>query len=317
MTLGYLLGGGVGAVPHGSELYDAFPGVRSTYEEVSDLTGIPVERMLSGDLPEELRERRTVGMVREAAMALAVHDQLALSGVRPGAIGGLSLGAMTASCLAGAVDRPAFLDVLVRSGAHDEPMGGPEEGLAIAAVPSAAEADDLTVTGEVYRAGYFGRTADDSQGIYLLAGHLAALHRLAGDRPTGQVTVLPGRAVAVHTPLRGHLRDALAPHIAGMAFTAPRIPLYSCFDDKRLMTAEDVRDVFLRNPVDPIDLTQVTRAMHADGVELGVVVGGSIPEGLLSFPFPVVHVQRPEDVEKLLLTSYELGVELPAPGIAP
>ncbi|HWO62217.1 MAG TPA: hypothetical protein VNO31_19535 [Umezawaea sp.] len=314
MTLGYLLGGGVGAVPHGTELYDAFPGVRRTYDEVADLTGISVERMLTGELPDELRERRTVGMVREAAMALSVHDQLVVAGVRPGAIGGLSLGAMTASCLAGAVDRAAFLDVLVRSGAHEEPTDGPEEGLAIAALPTPEEADELTAGDEVYRAGYFGRTADGSQGIYLLAGYLGALHRLAGDRPTGQVTVLPGRAVAVHTPLRNHLRDALAPHITGMSFSAPTVPLYSCFDDKRLATAEDVRDVFLRNPVDPIDLTQVTRAMHADGVELGVVIGGSIPEGLLSFPFPVVHVQRPEDIEKLLMTSYELGVE---PGTAP
>jgi [acyl-carrier-protein] S-malonyltransferase len=317
MTLGYLLGGGVGAVPHGTEMYDAFPGVRRTYDEVAGLTGVPVERMLVAELPEDLRERRNIGLAREAASALAVHEQLAVSGVRPGAIGGLSLGAMTASCLAGAVDRDAFLDVLVRSAAHEEPSGGPEEGLAIVAVPAAEDANELTTAGEVYRAGYFGRTADDAQGIYLLAGHLAALHRLAGERPAGQVTVLPGRAVAVHTPLRSHLRDALAPHIGGMAFTAPKIPLYSCFDEKRLTTAEEVRDVFLRNPVDPIDLTQVTRAMHRDGVELAVVIGGSIPEGLLSFPFPVVHVQRPEDIEKLLLTAYELGVELPVEGIAP
>ncbi|MFD9734950.1 hypothetical protein [Umezawaea sp. NPDC059074] len=314
MTLGYLLGGGVGAVPHGPELHDAFPSVRRVYGEVAELTGIPVDRMLIGDLPVELRERRTVGMVREAAMALAVHDRLVEAGVRPGAIGGLSLGAMTASCLAGAVGREAFLDVLMRSGAHEEPSDGPEEGLAIGTLPSPESAAELVVDGEVFLAGYFGRTADDAHGVHLLAGHLAALRRLADDRPAGQVTVLPGRAVAVHTPLRRHLRDALAPHIEGMAFAAPTVPLYSCFAEQRLTTAEDVRDVFLRNAVDPIDLTMVTRAMSADGVELGVVIGGSIPEGLLSFPFPVVHVRRPDDVEKLLLTAYELGVE---PGAAP
>src|SRR5690348_7771054 len=87
MTLGYLLGGGVGAVPQGTELYDAFPDVRRTYEEVAGLTGVAVERMLTGELPDELRERRTVGLVREAALALAVHDHLAATGVRPGAIG--------------------------------------------------------------------------------------------------------------------------------------------------------------------------------------------------------------------------------------
>ena len=255
MTLGYLLGGGVGVVPQGREFFDAFPGVRSTYDEVAELTGVPVERMLAGELPDDLRERRTIGMVREAASALAVHEQLAVSGIRPGALGGLSLGAMTASCLAGAVGWRAFLDVLVRSGGHEDDADGPEEGLAIAAVAAGQDPDELTVAGEVYRAGYFGRTADNGQDVYLLAGILAALHRLAGDRAPGQVTVLPGRAVAVHTPLRSHLRDALAPHIAGMAFTAPEVPLYSCFDEKRLTTAEDVRDVFLRNPVDPIDLT--------------------------------------------------------------
>ncbi|MFC0112338.1 hypothetical protein [Kibdelosporangium aridum] len=317
MTLGYLLGGGVGAVPHGIELHRAFLLVRDLYDQISEWTGVPVEQMVAAGLSEKPTEARTVGMIREAAQALAVYELLGDAGVRPGAVGGLSLGAMTSSSIAGAVDRKVLLETLVMFGQYEEPAGRPAEALAVATIPVVEGIDGYCgrgAHGKVYQAGYFGPSADGSLAIHLLAGHLDALTALAVSHIPGRITILPGRSAAVHTPLRQHLRDNMASYVASMPIRTPLLPFYSCFEEKRLTTVDDVRDVFARNPVDPIDLTKVTAAMYADGVELGVIVGASIPAGLLGFPFPVVHVERPEDLEKAIATIYELGVDIAPAG---
>ncbi len=133
MSLGYLFGGGVGTEPRGLELYRSYETVRSWYEQVSAWTGLTVGQILEEDLPAAQEERQSVGTVREAALAIGVHDVLASFGLRPAAIGGLSLGAMTASCLAGALGRRELFDMLAGSReAPEPPAGEPRQGIAIA-----------------------------------------------------------------------------------------------------------------------------------------------------------------------------------------
>ena len=97
MSLGYLFGGGVGTEAHGLEFYRAYPVVREWYAEVSAWTGLTVGQILEEDLRTAQEQRQSVGTVREAALAVAVHDALAQYDLRPAAIGVLSLGAMAAS----------------------------------------------------------------------------------------------------------------------------------------------------------------------------------------------------------------------------
>lgn len=133
MSLGYLFGGGVGTEPHGLELYRTFEVVQGWYEQVSEWTGLTVGQILEEDLPTAQEERQSVGTVREAALAIGVHDVLASFDLRPGAIGGLSLGAMTASCLAGSLGRRELFEMLAGSRDTPEPSAeDPQQGIAIA-----------------------------------------------------------------------------------------------------------------------------------------------------------------------------------------
>ncbi|MEI5101840.1 hypothetical protein RB200_29180 [Streptomyces sp. PmtG] len=139
MSLGYLFGGGVGTEPHGIELYESSPLMRRLYEQISQWTGLTAEQILRGELPQERERRQSAGTVREAALAVAVHDLLAEAGLRPAVVGGLSLGAMTASCLAGALGREALFTMLARAADAPGPRpGDPEESMALAFVPAAA-----------------------------------------------------------------------------------------------------------------------------------------------------------------------------------
>ncbi|WP_406403292.1 ACP S-malonyltransferase [Streptomyces uncialis] len=313
MSLGYLFGGGVGTEPHGLELHRTYPVVRSWYEQVSEWTGLTVGQILEEDLPTAQEERQSVGTVREAALAIGVHDVLASFNLRPAAIGGLSLGAMAASCLAGSVDRRELFEMLAGSRDTPEPPADAlRQGIAIAfgALGEGAPSHPGENVPGVHLAGDFGPTTDGTQRILMLAGHAEALDALAAEVPPGTVVPLPGRTIAVHTPLRRHYRDFMAPRIDAMSFTDPEIPLLSCLEPKVLRTAADVRDLFQRNSTDPISLVDVYDGMREQGVQLGLVMGPSIPEGILAFPFPVVHIEQPEHIEQALTTAYDLGIDL-------
>src|SRR5262245_4790392 len=121
MTLSYLMGGGVGTEPHGVELFDAFPVMRAVYAEIAEWTGLSVEQILREDLPVGQEKRQSVGTIREAALALGVHDVLAALGAPPGSIGGLSLGALTSSAIAGAIGRREFIEFLAYAGEFPDP----------------------------------------------------------------------------------------------------------------------------------------------------------------------------------------------------
>ncbi|MET9397060.1 ACP S-malonyltransferase [Kitasatospora sp. NPDC002965] len=312
MALGYLFGGGVGTEPHGIELYQAYPVMRDLYARIAEWSGLTTGQLLDEELPKEVEERQSVGSIREAALALAVHDILAEHDLHPAVLGGLSLGAMTASALSGALERRALIEMLAHSRAvTPPPADAPAQGMALAFVPAGTEITALTGDRPgVHLSGDFGPTADGAAAIMMLSGDREALEALAAGLPPGLVTPLPDRPIAAHSPLRGYFRTFMAPYIDAMSFEAPGLPLASCLDRKLLVTGEDVRDLFHRNATDPISVVDVYTGMKEQGVRLGLVMGGSIPDGILRFPFPVVHVDRPEHVEQVLTTVYELGIEI-------
>lgn len=102
----------------------------------------------------------------------------------------------------------------------------------------------------------------------------------------------------------------MAPRIDAIPFADPEVPLLSCLERKMLRSGDEVRDLFQRNSTDPISLVDVYSGMKEQGVQLGLVMGPSIPEGILAFPFPVVHIEQPEHIEQALSTAYDLGIDL-------
>lgn len=315
MSLGYLFGGGVGSEPRGVELYRAYPGVQALYRQVAEWTGLTVGQILDEDLPTAPEIRQSVGTIRESVHAIAVHDALAEKGLRPAVLGGLSLGGMSAAALAGAIGRRPLFEMLAHArDTPDRPADSPEQGLALSFEPIGDTTGRYRGADHpgVYLAGQFGPTTDGATRILMLSGERAALERLGTDLPQDAVIQLPGRSMAIHSPLRAHFRTFMAPYIDAMPFTDPALPLISCLDRKVLMTAADVRETFQRNPVAPISLPYIYEAMKDEGVRLGLIMGGSIPDGVLRFPFPVVHVDRPEHIEQALTTVFELGIDVPS-----
>jgi [acyl-carrier-protein] S-malonyltransferase len=197
------------------------------------------------------------------------------------------------------------------------PDSEPAQGMAVVAVP-AGERIETYLTGHprAHQAVWVGEAADGASTFVVVGGDADAMVALAEAHPAGIVTVLPDSNLAIHTPLREPFRAFLAPVLAELEFADPAIPLYAGLARQPLTTAAQVRDMFDRNSVEPVYLPHIHGGMVDAGVELAVIVSASIPPGLLRLPFPVVHVERPSDVEKVLSAIYELDVRFPEQGVA-
>lgn len=316
MALGYLLGGGVSREPVGLELYRAYPVMRDLYDQVADWCSLPLSMLLEDDVPEAPEARQAIGAVRLAALSIAVHDILAESGVHPSVIGGLSLGGLAGAALVGAVSRQQMFQLMVAGVDFPGwPPSSPPQGMAVVNVPNGQRIETyLAGHTRVHKAVWVGESASGAGTFVVVGGEADALVRLAEANP-GVVTPIPTQDLAIHTPIREPFRAFLAPYLARLEFTDPKLPLYAALEKKQLTTADEIRDMFDRNPVDPVYLPHIHGGMSDAGVDLAVVVSASISDGMLRLPFPTVHVERPEDIHKVLSTIYELDIRYPQKGV--
>ncbi|MFK0266405.1 ACP S-malonyltransferase [Streptomyces angustmyceticus] len=295
--------------------YDSSPVLRHRYRQVADWTGVTPGRLLGRDRARAgARERALLGRLAPATAMLGIHDVLAVHRIRPGVLGGLGVGAMVASCLAGALPRDALIRTLADGGSPDEPDRA--GAVALAFLP--AGHDPEWYRGALH-AGvrYCGSLGEDTSGTYrvvLLTGYADALGRLATEAPKGAVRIGESPGVTVHGPLGRAAHRRMRRLVTGLPFTAPVLPLCSALEAKTLRTADDVGELFLRNVVQPADLGSLTAEMHAHGTRLGLVLGPSLPRNLLRFPFPVVQVESPADIARAISAILEFGVEMSPAG---
>jgi [acyl-carrier-protein] S-malonyltransferase len=314
MTVSYLLGSGVAEKPTGDKLHERYPVMRDWLAQVEAWTGVTPHQIFTefGPDAEHGGLVRVVPRVRSAALALGICDILAESGVRPSAAGGTSLGGMVAACVGGAIDRESLFGLLVQLGSVPERPDAPAHGVALAYVPAA---EDLAwyygpENPGVHLACDIGSSADGAMRLLMLGGLRTDIDAMAERAPLGTVFVTPIEE-AFHTPLMQHVADFIEPYIRQMPFTDPQIPVYSALEPRTLRTAAEIRDMFLRNTTNTVQMTDVQNAMAQDDPKVVIVPGPSLPAGVLRFPFPVTHIELPEHVTEALTALYEAGVELP------
>ncbi|MEU3224796.1 ACP S-malonyltransferase [Streptomyces sp. NPDC006976] len=297
------------------EFYDRYAAVRESFARAAAWTGLDVEGLVrqNGEYDDEIR--RIAVPVGLAAAQLGIQDVLVEKGLRPHLAGGMSLGGMTASCVAGACDRRELMGLLMRGElrpgtetASPEPQR--EEALASAYLGPDDDPAHLCEGREgVYLSCDFGWDKDRRVRVAMLSGYRDALEKLSADTG-GLVSVTEGTDVAEHSPLRERSQEATREHIATMPFTDPELPLCSALEEKVLTRAEEVREMFTENAVSPISLVHLTQEMKRQGARLGLIMGPSPSLDAMYFPFPVVCVDHPDAVPRAVAAVFEHGVPL-------
>ncbi|MFJ4659035.1 hypothetical protein ACIP5Y_47830 [Nocardia sp. NPDC088792] len=308
MKLAYLIDGGMNdPLGTGLELYDQFPQFRELYAQVADWTGLTVERMQRWELPRQ-QEHEKVGAIRQAAVAFGVADLLAERGIRPTVVAGLSLGCMVGACLVGAVDREDLFAFLAHKAEAPFPAGPPQAVGALFAPVDVDVAEFLGGPAEgVFVAGELGLRSGGKTRAFLISGYREALEDTQRVLPDGAMRVAKDVHLAIHSPLSGPLNEYLAPAVAKMNFRDPELSLCSCMEPRMLNSAHDIREMFLRNQVEPVSLPHLFANVMRDEPGLGLLLGPAQLELFLDpLPIPIVQVETPDQLSDAMTALYEL-----------
>lgn len=291
-------------------LYEQHQAVRDAYERASEWTGIDVGLLLR-TVEDETQRSRTTSVGLAAAM-LGIADVLAEHDVRPAMVGGISLGAMVSGALSGAVPRQDVLALLADTDGDQRPdRDEAPEGCVAVVLPLGQTYESFYGTRPgIWFSGDFGVHTSGAFRMLLLSGYRAALDELATGYPP-EYFVFSDETVAVHSPLRHRARDVIARAVAGMTFTDPIVPMCSSLEPRVLHSAELVRGEFSRNVVEPIRADHLTGQMRRLGARLGVILGPTLPRDGFEFPFPVVYVDAPDDIDHAVAAVREHDVLLP------
>ncbi|MFI5908332.1 hypothetical protein [Dactylosporangium sp. NPDC051541] len=278
-------------------LHEQCPAVRDSYTGVGRWSGNDPELLVRGSEDPVVRSR-TISLGLAAAM-LGIADVLRERGVRPAVVGGISLGAMVAAALAGAVPRRQLIELLARTAEDDVPLDPARpEGCVAAVLPLGQTYEEFYGTRPgIWFGGDFGLHTSGAFRMLLLSGYRDALEELAAGYPP-EYFVFSDEDVAVHCALRHRARDEVARRTAAMDFTDPAVPMCSSLEPRELHSAALVRAEFSRNVVEPVHTDHLSDRMRRLGVRLGVVLGPTLPRDGFEFPFPVVYVDAPEHLDQ-------------------
>lgn len=311
-SLAFLCGTDLDAYPAGglTAFHRGSPVMRYAYGKIAKWTGLDHTVLLDRDRARSEAGERA-GRVALATAMLGIHEVLAVHNIRPGVLGGVGIGSMVAACLAGALPREELINVLLAGAgpADTDPAGA----LALAFLPTGHDPDWYrgAESAGVVSGGSLGPDSSGAYRVVLLTGERHALERLAAEAPRGAIRISAHGRVTVHSPFALDAQARMRQRTAQLPFTDPLLPLCSPVGRGTLRTADEVRDMFCRTVAHPVDLGSMASEMRSHGVRLGLVLGPSLPKNLLTFPFPVVHVESPDGVAEAVSAITEFAVQMP------
>jgi [acyl-carrier-protein] S-malonyltransferase len=290
-------GQGAQAIGMGRQLYETLPAARQLFDEASTILGYnlvevcgngPVERLNSTVVSQP-----AIFVTSLAALeALRGNDPEAVS--RCAAVAGLSLGEYTALVFAEALSFKDGLRVVQR------------RGEAMQAASDAAPSSMFSVLGlEQPKVEELCAAARGSETLavanLLCPGNIVisgsknacdAAERLAAD--WGARTVRLAVAGAFHTPLMKPADERLAEALAAVTIRPARVPVWSNVDAQPHSEPDEIRQLLIRQVVQPVLWEQTMRNLLAAGFDRFCEIGpGRVLAGLLK------RVQRKVDCQNI------------------
>jgi [acyl-carrier-protein] S-malonyltransferase len=245
-----------------------------------------------------------VNSVVLAAASFGIQDLLAERGIVPVTVGGLSLGDMVSASATGAIARSDMFRLLYAA-SHEPASAAAEaqEAIALAFVPAGTDPSLYYAPQSegIYLGSSFGKVRWRDGEAFMLAGYRSALEQFRDRHPEGNVKVRDQRlcSAAYHSPLREPARAQLAGILDGVRIEDPAMPICSPILDRPVTTAAGVRDLLLRNCVEPAWVAKMLAQVVAFEPRLVVTIGPAMAKGMFVFPVPAVHVDSLETLAEV------------------
>ena len=301
-------GQGSQSVGMGRALAEAYPNIRSLYEEASSILGYDVAA-LCFDGPAERLNLTEYTQPALLVSSLAAFHALKPLGVMPIAVAGHSLGEYSALVAADGMTYREAVTIVQKRGRYMAEAVRPGTGLVAALLGLTADVVK-EVCREASSVGIVAAANFNSPGQIVIAGEKAAVERaieLAKAKGCKRAISLPV-SVPVHTPLMQKAADRLAGDLALITWSDLKIPLINNAEAKALTKASDIQASLVRQLPSSVLWEDSVKAMAALGVTTFVEVGpGTVLSGLIKRILPDAATMNVNDPTSLDATRAVLS----------
>lgn len=301
LEIGFVFPGqGSQSVGMGKLLYDAYPSIRSVYEEASSVLGYDVAALCFTGPADRLN---LTEFTQPALLvsSMAAFTLLEPAGIKPVAMAGHSLGEYSALVAAGGLGFRDAVGLVQKRGRYMSEAVAPGTGLVAALLGLTAE-----VVRDVCRrassAGVVAPANFNSPGQVVIAGEKAAVARaieLAKVQGCKKAIPLPV-SVPVHTPLMQQAADRLAKDLCQVRWSDLRAPLVNNAEAKAISRANEIQASLIRQLPSSVLWEDTVRTMGTMGVTTFVEIGpGTVLTGLIKRILPDAKLMNVNDPKSL------------------
>jgi len=288
-----------------AELADAYPSVKQTYDEASEVLGFDLWDLVQNGPDTELNRTHNTQPAMLAAGVAVWRVWNEAGGERPEAMAGHSLGEFTALVCAGALSFKDAISLVAERGrlmqeAVPEGMGamaailGLDDEIVIDLCSKAAQ-------GDVVQAVNF-----NSPGQVVIAGSSDAVDRaigLATEAGAKRAIRLPV-SVPSHCDLMKPAADKLAEQLKAIEISSPEIPVIHNVDAAKHSDPDEIRAALSQQLYQPVRWVESVQKIAADGLSEMVEMGpGKVLMGLsrrIDRSITCMPVQDPDGLNKAL-----------------
>lgn len=288
-----------------AELADAYPSVKQTYDEASEVLGFDLWDLVQNGPDTELNRTHNTQPAMLAAGVAVWRVWNEAGGERPEAMAGHSLGEFTALVCAGALSFKDAISLVAERGrlmqeAVPEGMGamaailGLDDEIVIDLCSKAAQ-------GDVVQAVNF-----NSPGQVVIAGSSDAVDRaisLATEAGAKRAIRLPV-SVPSHCDLMKPAADKLAEQLKAIEISSPEIPVIHNVDAAKHSDPDEIRAALSQQLYQPVRWVESVQKIAADGLSEMVEMGpGKVLMGLsrrIDRSITCMPVQDPGGLNKAL-----------------
>lgn len=290
-----------------------FASVRETFGEASDALGYDMWALVENGPQEDLNMTETTQPVLLTSSVALWRAWQEAGGPRPAVMAGHSLGEFSALVCAGSVD---FADAvrLVRQRGQFMQTAVPVGEGAMAAIIGLDDGTINTICGSVAseRGEVVQAVNFNSPGQVVIAGHTAAVEAaIAALAEAGAKRAMPLPVSApFHTSLMKPAGKRLAEAIAGIAITAPDVPVVQNVHAQAETDATRIRELLVEQIYSPVQWTSCVKTMQGMGATTLVECGpGKVLSGLARRIDKSLSSAALEDPQVLLETAEKLACE--------
>ena len=279
----------------GKDLYDAFPQIRSYYEQASDRLGYDTAKKSfeeSADFHDTLYAQPLNYLLQCAITSLLLPCRT------PDAVAGHSLGEYAALVTAGAFPFSQGLTLLESRSRHMQQAAKQHPGAMYAILkltPQQVEEACGQVEGYVRAVNYNSPAQTVIAGETQAAETAAALCKEQGAR-VAKLAV----SAAFHSQLMEEAADAFYADIQAMEYQTPTLPFYSNVTGGQKTSFDQLPSYLRQHLVSPVLFTKELSAMAEDGVDTFVEIGpGKALQGLVKKTLDGVEILGIQDCATL------------------